>query len=85
VEYIRKQFAVSERRACEILGQPRSSNRYEPRPDPYDEKKLLAVLQHFTTDHPRAGYRRFWTELQREGISISLKVTYRLWTRHRRP
>jgi hypothetical protein len=83
VDYIRTQLAISERRACEILGQPRSSHRYEPERDPRDEKKFLVALQRFRAEHPRSGYRRFWTELQREGMPISLKVTYRLWTQHK--
>ncbi|HWE98004.1 MAG TPA: IS3 family transposase [Tepidisphaeraceae bacterium] len=45
---------------------------------------MLAALQRFASDYPRSGYRRFWRELQREGKSISLKVTYRLWKQYHR-
>jgi putative transposase len=84
VDHVRKHLSVSERRACEILGQPRSSQRYERQQAPYDEKNLLAALQRFASDYPRSGYRRFWRELQRQGKSISLKVTYRLWKQYHR-
>jgi hypothetical protein len=40
------------------------------------------MLNRFAADHPRHGYRRFWTQLQQQGIAISLKSTYRLWRRH---
>jgi len=82
VDFVRNQFAVSERRACEILGLPRSTHRYAPRRGPFDEQLLIRLLHRFVATNPRHGYRRFWTELRREGITISLKSTYRLWRRH---
>jgi putative transposase len=82
VDFIRKHFAISERRACEILKLPRSTHRYAPQRETYDEERLVQFLRRFVIAHPRHGYRRFWTALRREGITISLKTAYRLWSRH---
>ncbi|HEV8000254.1 MAG TPA: IS3 family transposase [Planctomycetaceae bacterium] len=43
---------------------------------------MLRLLQRFVADHPRYGYRRFWAQLQQQGVNISLKTTYRLWRQH---
>jgi putative transposase len=83
VDFVRKRFSVSERRACQILNLPRSSHRYAPRRQTHDEKMLIQRLRGFVANHPRHGYRRFWDHLRKEGVAISLKATYRLWTRHR--
>jgi hypothetical protein len=61
---------------------PRSTHRYSPRPEAYDEQLLIRMLNRFAADHPRHGYRRFWNQLQQQGIPISLKSTYRLWRQH---
>jgi len=82
VDFIRTHFSLSERRACEILGLSRSTHRYAPRREPVDEQLLLRLLQRFVADHPRHGYRRFWAQLQQQGVNISLKTTYRLWRQH---
>ena len=47
VEFVRTHFALSERRACEILGLPRSTHRYSPRRDAYDEQLLIRLLHRF--------------------------------------
>jgi transposase InsO family protein len=60
----------------------RSTHRYAPRREPFDEQLLLRLLQRFVADHPRYGYRRFWAQLQQQGVNISLKTTYRLWRQH---
>lgn len=82
MDFVRSQFGLSERRACEILCLPRSTHRYAPRREPYDEELLIRLLRRFVATHPRHGYRRFWSELRKAGIPISLKTTYRLWRRH---
>ncbi len=79
MHFIRKRFAVSERRACEITGLARSTQRYAPRRTHYDERALEPFIHKFVAEHPRHGYRRFWTTLRKRGIAISLKATYRIW------
>ena len=50
-------FAVSERRACAVVGQPRSTQRQQPRPRA-DEARLVARILELVRLHPRFGYRR---------------------------
>ncbi len=44
VQELREEFLVSERRACEVLDQPRSSQRYEPKPRD-DEEALVKRMR----------------------------------------
>ena len=45
-------FGVSERRACRVIGQHRSTQRRPPRPRPEGEDKLRARLRQIARDHP---------------------------------
>jgi putative transposase len=77
---LRSEFAVSERRACRLAGQARSTQRYLSHP-PADEARLLARIEALVKKHPRYGYRRIWALLRREGFGVSRKRIYRLWKR----
>ena len=69
---------MSQRRACEIVGQHRSTQRYEPaEPDP--DRSLRAELRGFAESHPRWGYRRAHAVLQRQGWAVNRKKVQRLW------
>jgi len=69
---------VSQRRACGVLGQPRSSQRYRPaRRD--DEGKLTGRMLELARQHPRYGYRRVWAVLRQERWRVNRKRVYRLW------
>ena len=57
---------MSERRACRVVGQPRGTQRYEPR-EADDEKALVKRMKHLSARHPRYGYRRVWALLRRPG------------------
>jgi putative transposase len=48
---------VSERRACQVLDQPRSAHRYEAKPRD-DEPKLIERMRNLARQRPRFGYRR---------------------------
>ena len=52
VERLREQVDVSERRACQVLGQPRSTQRYPPRSRDRDRKLVATVAR-----VPRIGER----------------------------
>ena len=83
VAHVRRLLAVSERRACRVLSQPRMTQRYETtRPD--DEERLVARMRGLAAKHPRYGYRRIWALLRREGWSINRKRVHRLWRREGR-
>ena len=69
---------MSERRACQVLGQPRSSQRYRAKED-QEEKKLVQRLHELVALHPRYGYRRMTALLRQEGWQVNRKRVYRLW------
>ena len=71
-------FGVSQRRACGVLGQPRSTQRQTPKPKER-EGRLLARMLELVRRHPRYGYRRIWALLRREGWRVNRKRVYRLW------
>ena len=72
------RLEISERRACKITGQPRSTQRYAPRIDD-DEGHLVACMHELTRQHPRFGYRRIGALLRAEGFRANNKRVYRLW------
>ncbi len=75
---LRRQFAVSERRACQALDQPRSSQRYAPTPRT-DEGPLTKRMLELVRQRPRFGYRRIGRLLQAEGWRAGLGRVFRLW------
>src|SRR5690606_11432352 len=78
VERVRRVFGVSERRACRVLGQARSSQRYAAR-EPERDRELRARLRALSARHPRYGYRRIWALVRREGWRVNRKRVQRLW------
>jgi putative transposase len=72
------KFATSERRACQVLGQPRSSQRRRPRPRS-DEAALVQRMLELVRQHPRYGYRFITAKLRQEGWHVNVKRIYRLW------
>ena len=73
-------FEVSERRACKVVGQPRSSQRYAPNPRD-DESSLVRCMLDLVHQFPRYGYRRIAALLRRESWKASATRIYRLWRR----
>ena len=80
VDRLQEQFGASERRACEVVDQPRSTQRYTGHP-PEDESKLVARMLELVRQRPRFGYRRIAALLRAEGWSVNVKRVYRLWRR----
>jgi putative transposase len=75
---LQQRLAVSERRACRITGQHRSTQRHEPRRTDRDAA-LRARLRELSREHPRWGYRRAWASLRGEGWEANRKKVQRLW------
>jgi putative transposase len=75
---LRDRFGVSERRACRLTSQHRSSQRYRRRLLP-EETLLRERLQLLARRHPRYGYRRIHAILRREGWACNRKRVQRLW------
>ncbi len=78
VEHVRQRLGVSERRACRVIGQTRSSQRYEGRKANRD-RALVERMVGLSRENPRYGYRRVWALLRREGWTVNKKRVYRLW------
>ena len=72
---------VSQRRACQALGQPRSSQRYQAKGDDPEEQKLVARIHELVRKYPRYGYRFITAKLRQEGWKVNFKRIYRLWRR----
>jgi putative transposase len=69
---------MSERRACRLAGQHRSTQRHEP-VVVGDEVALRAALRRISRERPRWGYRRAHTLLLQDGWVLNIKRTRRLW------
>src|SRR5271167_1016751 len=70
---------VSQRRACRLVGQPRSTQRLEP-PRPGDEELALrAFLRDFSRRRPRWGWRRAARAARDAGWGVNNKRIHRLW------
>lgn len=76
--YLVRRRKVSERRACSLVGQHRSTQRYRPQP-PELELRLVKRMNELAAVHPRYGYRRVWALLRAEGFLVNRKRVQRLW------
>jgi putative transposase len=71
---------VSERRACRLLDQPRSTQR-RARQIPSDEPRLVKRITELASAYGRYGYRRVTALLHAEGWRVNHKRVERLWRR----
>jgi putative transposase len=78
VKHLQQRFEVSERRACQIVDQPRSSQRYISTKDARDAALMQRIVA-LCAENPRYGYRRVWALLRREGWEVNKKRVQRLW------
>lgn len=75
---LRDRLGVSERWACRVVGQPRSTQRHEPK-IAEDDAALRSRLREISAERPRWGYRRAHARLLEEGWEINRKRVQRLW------
>ena len=75
---LQARLDLSQRRACAIVGQHRSTQRHRPAEADQD-RELRARLRRFAKRHPRWGYRRAHAVLVREGQQVNRKKIQRLW------
>jgi putative transposase len=75
---LQERLSLSERRACQISGQHRSTQRRQSRRGDRDEA-LRAALRQLSREHPRWGYRRAWASLRSQGWQANRKKIQRLW------
>jgi putative transposase len=70
---------VSQRRACRVLGQQRSTQRYQAKEVSVEETQILARMHELVRKYPRYGYRMIGAKLRQEGWRINPKRMYRMW------
>lgn len=73
-----EELGVSERRACRVLGQARSSQRHGP-VFREDEDALTRAILHLARQYGRYGYRRITALLLRAGWQVNHKRVERIW------
>ena len=69
---------MSQRAACRLVRQPRSTQRYVPLPR-LAERRLVAQMRSLALSHPRYGYRRIAALLRAQGWTVNDKRIARLW------
>jgi len=78
VKHAQKVVGVSERRACQVLGQARSTQRYRSvKPD--GDRALVVAMDELRQKHKRSGYRGVWIRLRRVGWPVNRKRVHRIW------
>jgi transposase InsO family protein len=80
VEHVVAEHGVSERFACRVLGQHRSTQRKIPR-KPDDEAALTANITALAIQYGRYGYRRIAAMLGDQGWVVNVKRVERIWRR----
>jgi putative transposase len=70
---------LSQRRAATLLDLPRSTLRYQARPN--RDVALEQQVEELAQRHPRYGYRRVWALLRRRRQHVNKKRIHRLWKR----
>lgn len=78
--HVRSQFRISERRACRVLHQHRSTQRKAPK-GRADEDRLVADMIELARQYGRYGYRRIAALLRDAGWRVNDKRVERLWRR----
>ena len=77
---MRRRFDVSERRACRVLKQHRSTHRYVPKSRD-DEERLVQDMIERARQYWRHDYRRVAAMLRDAGWQLNAKRVERLWRR----
>jgi len=73
-----QKFAVSQRRACRVLGVSRSTLNYKPA-DKNNEEALRLAMIRLAKQYGRYGYRKITQLLRIEGWRVNHKRVERLW------
>ena len=80
IDRVRYGLGVSERRACRVLGQHRSTQRHIPR-GWEDEGRLVADMIELARQYGCYSYRRIAALLRQAGWRVNDKRIERLWKR----
>ena len=71
---------MSERRACQLVNQPRGTQRYQPT-QREDEDRLTQAIIELASQYGRYGYRRITALLQRADWHVGKDRVERIWRR----
>ena len=77
VEHVQAGLGLSERRACDLAGQHRSTQRRQS--TKHEIPGLEVRLLEHASERPRFGYKRLTTLLCRDGFHVNHKRIYRMY------
>ncbi|TFL15991.1 IS3 family transposase [Jannaschia formosa] len=80
VDHVRRKFSISERFACRVLSQHRSTQQKVPQ-GRADEDMLTADIVALASQYGRYGYRRIAALLRDAGWAVNVKRVERIWRR----
>ncbi len=72
------KHGVSERRACKVIGQSRTAQRYEPKSND-EKKKLRDRVIDLAENYGRYGYRQITYILNNEGWRVGKDAVVLRW------
>jgi putative transposase len=76
---LQDRLGISQRRACQICGQARSTQRRQAQEPSPEERKLRSRLREIARAHPRWGWKTAYSIVRREGWAVNRKRIQRLW------
>jgi putative transposase len=79
VGVLQQRFGVSQRRACAVVSQHRSTQRRRPRPPSEMQTSVRVRLRQIAGAYPRWGWRKAYWLLRREGLMVNRKRIRRYW------
>ncbi len=79
VARLQSRFGVSQRRACRVVGQHRSTQRRAKAAPTHSDQRLRQRLRQIARQHPRWGWRKAHEIAAREGLVINAKRTRSVW------
>jgi putative transposase len=79
VVHLTVRFNVSERRACKVVGQHRSTQLLAAPPAVDEDLAVRSRLREISSSFPRFGFRRACSIVREEGHRVNRKRVQRLW------
>jgi transposase InsO family protein len=80
MEKVCEGLGVSERRACRVLSQHRSTQLHAAIPREGEDALTLAIVE-LASQYGRYGYRRITALLRQSGCKVNAKRVERIWRR----
>ena len=80
MSHARQEHGISERRACQLVNQPRGTQRYQPTQRD-DEDALTRAIIALASQYGRYGYRRITALLRAAGWQVGKDRVERIWRR----